>query len=58
MKDQCLVLFPYTAQNEDELTLEEVNFAAMQRDTVEVDLNNQNWLSVNFSLSGERSHQY
>merc|ERR1719270_20200 len=23
VKDQCLVLFPYTAQNEDELTLEE-----------------------------------
>lgn len=23
MKEQCLVLFPYTAQNEDELTLEE-----------------------------------
>ena len=23
MKEQCLVLFPYTAQNEDELTLQE-----------------------------------
>ena len=23
VKEQCLVLFPYTAQNEDELTLQE-----------------------------------
>jgi len=35
VKDQCLVLFPYTAQNEDELTLEEGQMVTILTQEVE-----------------------